>query len=176
MSDPAMASGPRRWLLKSRLILRGRAHKQGRSHNPHRGGSARSASSDHRSIGRTQHLDNRPARLPGRGLRRDRFLPRRCREAEGARQDRNPCAHRNKPGRHPRHARRGRDFDRARRHDQPCCRCGPRHGTPLRLRCERLRINTELGTVSAGANAQGRRPHNHRRIDRPSHSGSGHHA
>ena len=40
---------------------------------------------------------------------------------------------------------------------------------PASPRASALRINTELGTVSAGGVTPRRRPHNHRRIDRPSH-------
>ena len=54
-------------------------------------------------------------------------------DAEDARPQGHPGAHRDQPGGHPRHACRRRHPDHARRHDQPRRRRGARHGQALRV-------------------------------------------
>ncbi len=97
-------------------------------------GARSAAASDHRSECRAQGHRHRPAGLAGRGLRRNRVLFRRCRDAQEPGPQGDPGAHRNLAGRHPRHARRRRHLDHARRHDLACGGGRARHGQALRLR------------------------------------------
>ncbi len=76
---------------------------------------------------------HRPAGLARRGLRRDRVLLRRGRDAQGAGPQRHPGARRDLARGHPRHARRRRHPHHARRHDLARRRGRARHGQALRL-------------------------------------------
>ena len=74
---------------------------------------------------------------PGRGLRRRGVQRRRGREPRAEGRGGDPGAHRDQPRGHPRHERRPRHPDHARRHDQPRRRGGARHGPALRRRRRR---------------------------------------
>ncbi len=111
------------------------ADHQRRSGGADRAGLARSAPApDHRSEGRAQRHRDRPAGVAGRRLRRDRVQLRRGDQAQGRRQEGHPGSGRDLARGHPRHARRRRHPDDARRHDLPRRGGGARHGQALRLR------------------------------------------
>ena len=76
---------------------------------------------------------------PGRRLRRRRVHRRRGGKPRAEGRGGHPGAHRDQPGGHPRHARRPRHPDHARRHDQPRRGGGARHGPALRRRRRRHR-------------------------------------
>ena len=153
---------------------RGRARAGETDHQRRSGGADRSrrarsaAASDHRSRCRAQDHRHRPAGFARRGLRRNRVLLRRSRAAQEPGPQSHPGARRDLAGRHPRHARRRRHSDDARRHDLACRRGGARHGQALRLR-RRLAARR-----LPRADHDGRRHHaeegryaHHRRLDRP---------
>ena len=100
-----------------------------RSGDAHRSGLARSASApDHRSESRTQDRRHRTAGVSGRCFRRDRVHLRGCGSAEGKGPQGHSGAGRNQPGRHSRHACRGRHPHHPRRHDLACGGGGARNG------------------------------------------------
>ena len=105
----------------------------------HRRGRPRPAPAPHHRPGGGKAIDrgDRLAGLAGRRLRRDRVRRRRGRGPEGPRPRGDPGAHRDEPGGHPRHARRGRHPHHARRHDQPRRGGRPRHGAAVRVRRRR---------------------------------------
>ena len=108
---------------------------QGRGGGADRARLARPApASDHRSEGRAQRDRDRPAGVARRRLRRDRVQLRRGDQAQGRRQEGHPGAGRDLARGHPRHARRRRHPDDARRHDLARRRGRARHGQALRLR------------------------------------------
>ena len=100
-------------------------------------GSRPASASDHRSERRAQGAGHRLAGVAGRGLRRDRVLVGRRRDAEEPGTQGDLGARRDFAGRHSRHARRRRHFDHARRHDLARGGGRPRHGQALRLRRRR---------------------------------------
>ncbi len=79
----------------------------------------------------------RPAGEPRRGERRRRVQRRRGRKPGGEGRGGDPRAHRDQPRGHPRHARRPRHPDDARRHDPPRRGGGARHGPAVRRRRRR---------------------------------------
>ena len=80
-----------------------------------------------------------PAGQPGRRQRRGGVHRRRGREPRRQGRGGDPGADRDQPRGHPRHARRARHPDHARRHDQPRRGGGARHGPALRRRRRRHR-------------------------------------
>ena len=131
-------------------------------------GAGATAASDDRSQCRTQDPRHRPAGLARRGVGRDRVLLGRG----GASQKPGPQGHsgarRDLARGHPRHARRRRDFDDARRHDLACRGGGARHGQALRLRRGLLARRLSRADHDCGRHdAEERRHTHHRRLDRP---------
>ena len=105
---------------------------------------------------------------PGAASRRDRVLLGRG----GASQKPGPQSHsgarRDLARGHPRHARRRRDFDDARRHDLACRGGGARHGQALRLRRGLVARRLSRADHDGGRHdAEERRHTHHRRLDRP---------
>ena len=123
---------------------------------------------------RARHHRRRPAGFAGCGDRRDRVFLRRCRGDEGQGPQGRAGAHRDQPRGHPRHARRRRHPDDARRHDQPRRGGGARHGQALRFRgrLAARRLSQRHADGDGRHAAQGRR-HHHRRRHRAGAEGRG---
>ena len=132
------------------------------------------AASDPRPQGEARAARDRPARLAGRGERRDRLLRRRGAGFASGGTEVDPGPRRDLARGHSRHARRRGHRDDARRHDLACGGGRARHGQALRLRRRRdpHRLRRADDDRGRGDAEKGRHPHHRRRLGR-GHAGRG---